>query len=211
MGRKRDAEAKRLGLSDKHGFDGVGAAIHAIGVAGERAVANYMRMTGWEPSLNTFRREADVGGYEVRTRRYDHYDLIVRDNDDDDAAFILVTGLPPNMTIRGFIRGADAKQDEWRKAYGNRPAAYFIPQGALEDPGGLPRGPALRESEKASVCGYESHRPSDWAWPDDEGWTCAVCHPPPALGAEWGVVDPAHRAVVGGHLRLRDRSVWDAE
>lgn len=83
-------------------------------------------------SVNTFHRVPDCfGNAEVRATRRENGCLIVRDNDADDRLFVLVVGDPPVVRIVGFLRGADAKRDEWlRNPHGHR-AAWFVPQAAL--------------------------------------------------------------------------------
>lgn len=134
IGVLRQIESVRKGLPDKHGFDGMnGWSVHIDGAAGEIAVAKCLG-TYWGGSCNTFKTEGDVGKLEVRTRSKDYYDLIVRDDDRDDSIFVLVihpTGR--EYTVVGWITGRDAKQNKWRKDYGGRPPAYFVPQSELRD------------------------------------------------------------------------------
>jgi len=112
----------------------------ALGACGEIALCKALGYY-WVPSVNTFHDVADVGrGIEVRaTRRHDGR-LIVRDNDPVDRWYVLVTGEPPRLTVRGCIRGHDARRNEWqRNPHGHR-VAWFVPQHALRPP---PAQPAL--------------------------------------------------------------------
>lgn len=103
-----------------------------IGACGEMALCKAM---GWyfSPSVNTFHTIPDVGAnIEVRSTARDNGSLIVRDNDDNDRWYVLVTGEPPCMTVRGRIRGDQAKHPRWvRDPHGHR-RAWFVPQSALE-------------------------------------------------------------------------------
>jgi hypothetical protein len=85
-------------------------------------------------SVNTFHRVPDViGGTEVRATQREDGCLIVRDNDDNDRRYVLVTGEAPNLRIAGYLYGHEAKQLQWiRNPHGHR-QAWFVPQEALHD------------------------------------------------------------------------------
>jgi hypothetical protein len=104
------------------------------GACGEYAVA---KVTGlvWTGATS---RLCDVGdNVEVRTRSRAEYDLIVHPADADDRFFVLVTGTAPSYTIRGFLRGLEAKVPAyWQDPAGGRPA-FFVPAGALRPIGDL--------------------------------------------------------------------------
>ena len=102
-----------------------------VGAAGEMAVC---KAKGWyfSPSVNTFHNIPDVGdAVEVRATARDNGSLIVRDNDADNRWFVLVTGEPPSMTIRGRILGRAAKRDEFLRDPGGHRQAWFVPQSRL--------------------------------------------------------------------------------
>lgn len=110
--------------------DDIGLWLHIEGACGELAVAKWSGKY-WGGDICTF-KAADIGErVQVRTRSKHDYDLIVRDNDNDEHAFILVTGVGIDFTLRGWIWGRDAKRPEFLKTYGGRPAAYFVPQSEL--------------------------------------------------------------------------------
>lgn len=101
-----------------------------MGAVGELAFAKY-REIPWDESVDTYHGTPDVGGVEVRATTYEDGHLVIRDNDADDRIFVLVTGSAPEVEIRGWIRGADAKRDEFlRDPHGYR-QAWFVPQDAL--------------------------------------------------------------------------------
>jgi hypothetical protein len=140
VGVRRQLEALRASLPDCHGFDGETSwQVHIEGACGEMAFAKAARLF-WSGSVNSFKNGCDMGNIQVRTRSREDYDLIVRENDRDEDAFVLVIGKAPEYRVVGWIRGADAKRPEWRKTYGNRPAASFVPQAALRDMTMLPVG-----------------------------------------------------------------------
>jgi len=103
---------------------------HIEGVCGELAVAKALGVY-WTPTVDTFKSGGDVGDWQVRTRRRADYELLIRDDDADEAPFILVRGRVPLFEVVGWIRGRDGKRDEWRHAHGGRPPAYFVPAEAL--------------------------------------------------------------------------------
>lgn len=132
VGALRHAESLHSQRRDAHGLhtDKDGQALHILGAAGEIAVARVLGRY-WGGDVCSFKR-ADIGAsVQVRTRSRPEYDLIIRDNDDPAAVFVLVTGTPTRLTVHGWIRGAEAQREEWRQTHGHRPAAWFVPQDAL--------------------------------------------------------------------------------
>lgn len=112
--------------------------VHVLGALGELAVCRYLGYVG-ELTVDTYKTAADVGQYEVRTRSRPNYELIVRDDDPNDAVFILVLKDGPVFRIKGWIRGRDAKRAEWVQRYGGRPPAYFVPHASMRVMGTLPQ------------------------------------------------------------------------
>jgi len=150
VGMRRHVEALRDARPDANGrSDDDGWTAHVEGACGELAVAKVLDVY-WQPSVNTFKRGGDVGLYQVRTRSRATYELIVREDDDDDATFILVRGRSPQFSVVGWIRGADAKRLDWLQTHGDRPAAYFVPDAALS-PMGLLRPEARVEARFAQA------------------------------------------------------------
>ena len=132
IGVKRQLGALKANKQDAFGFDGKnGWSIHIEGAAGEMAAAKALNRF-WGGTINTYKIGGDVGGdIQVRTRSESTYDLIVREGDRNEDRFILVTGQIPLFEVVGWIKGADAKKPEFKKAYGNRLPAYFVPKDAL--------------------------------------------------------------------------------
>jgi hypothetical protein len=132
LGLTRHEESLRMGLKDKHGAKAKDSIRnHFMGAAGEVAVCRYFGLPRPD-SVNTFQLPDLPGNIGVRTRAHEHYDLIVRDNDPDLERFILVWYREPNRArIRGWITGEMARRERWRKSYGNREPAYFVPAQSL--------------------------------------------------------------------------------
>jgi hypothetical protein len=102
-----------------------------VGACGEMAVCKALGRF-WTPSVNTFHKTADVPpDIEVRATKRDDNCLIVRDNDPDDRYYFLVVGEPPDMTVVGYLKGSEAKKNQWVRDPGNRRRAWFVPQEAL--------------------------------------------------------------------------------
>lgn len=136
VGEWRHAEAVKAGYADKHGCD-MGLKAHIIGAGGEMACAKGLGVY-WEPRVNTF-KDADLSGplgvgIQVRTRTRHDYELIVRDDDADGDDFVLVTVEAGEFRIVGHIYGWAAKNSDYRRAYGGREPAFFVPHAALASP-----------------------------------------------------------------------------
>lgn len=127
VGAMRHSEALHSGRRERHGStsDQDGLSKHVLGACGELAVAKVLGLY-WGGDVCTF-KAPDVGGVQVRTRSRDDYDLIVRPGDADDEVFVLVTGSPTRLWVRGWIYGRDAKRPEFLQGYGGRPAVWFVP------------------------------------------------------------------------------------
>lgn len=138
IGRMRHLAAIKAGLQDSHGYSGLGWSEHIEGACGEMALAKYLGIY-WDGSVNSFKAN-DLPGVQVKTRSRDDYELIVRPGDSDQSNFVLVTGKCPTYTVRGWIKGADAKRQEWLQDHGGRPPAYFVPHSSL-----LPIGEMTRQ------------------------------------------------------------------
>lgn len=118
----------RAGMDDKDGWTR-----HLLGAAGEVAAAKALNRY-WNGDPAAF-KAADIGQrLQVRTRRCHWHELIIYPNDNPEHAYLLVTGTPPALVVRGWILGAEGMFPAWLTAPDNgRPAAYFVPQKHLED------------------------------------------------------------------------------
>lgn len=139
IGTLRQLASIRHDRQDRHGFTGEGWSEHIEGACGELAVAKFLGCY-WNGSVNSF-AACDLPFVQVRTRSRHDYDLIVRDKDNDEEYYVLVTGKCPHYRIRGWISGGDAKRPEWLAEHGGRPPAWFVPAGELQDMDALPRQP----------------------------------------------------------------------
>ena len=104
--------------------------LHIEGACGELAFARAVDRY-WAGPVNNF-KDADLGDkVQVRTRTHHNQDLIVREGDSPDHAYVLVTGKAPEFRVWGWIWGRDAKREEWHANYGGYGWAYFVPKDAL--------------------------------------------------------------------------------
>lgn len=131
VGVSRNVEAMRKGLHNARPISESDWHIHILGACGEVAFAKATNRY-WSGSVNTFKTGGDVGGHiQIRTRSKSNYDLIVRDNDNDDDIFVLVTGGPSEFDVKGYMRASDAKAEKYKANWGNYGEAYFVPQAEL--------------------------------------------------------------------------------
>ena len=101
-----------------------------IGACGERAWASYSD-SYWTGSVDTFHDTPDIGAWEVRSTARSDGCLIIRQNDPPERRYVLVTGEPPTMVIRGWLRGDEARRTEFARNPGGHRDAWFVPQSAL--------------------------------------------------------------------------------
>lgn len=133
VGINRQIAALRRGLPDRNGHAGLGWNLHIEGACGEIAVAKVLDRF-WSASINTFKAASDLNGrLEIRTRSKNEYELIVRADDDEAGIYVLVTGMAPIFDVIGWIRGKEAKREEWWAEHGGRPGAWFVPHKALNN------------------------------------------------------------------------------
>lgn len=127
----RRSESKTNNRKDNHGFKGENAwDIEIEGAAAEMAYCKF-RGKYWSASVNSF-KDADCGiNVQVRHTKLDNGSLIVREADNDEHYYVLVTGLSPSLRIVGWIKGGDAKNKAFIKGPNNRAIAYFVPQNKL--------------------------------------------------------------------------------
>jgi hypothetical protein len=133
VGLRRQVSAVASNLEERHGIDpDDGWRVHIEGACGELAVAKFLGRY-WDGSVDTFRSLPDLGNVEIRTRSKHVYDLIVRGDDDPQKFYVLVTGRAPFYRVRGWIKGEEARKDEWLQSYGGREEAWFVPASALNN------------------------------------------------------------------------------
>lgn len=133
VGAARQIQALRERRPDRHGADPAeGWMLHIEGAAGEMAAARALDRY-WAAPIGTYRLGGDVGEVQVRTRARHEYGLIVRADDRNSDAFVLVTGRAPRFRVHGWMSGSEAKQERWLREHGGRPPAYFVPREALHE------------------------------------------------------------------------------
>jgi hypothetical protein len=132
IGVARHLSAMRGNRPDLHGAQSAenGWQLHIEGACGEMATAKALGMH-WSGSVDTFKVGGDVGSLQVRTRSNPLFDLVIRDSDRETDVFVLVTGSCPVYGVHGWFQPIRPLKDSWRKEYGNREAAYFIPRSKL--------------------------------------------------------------------------------
>ena len=133
IGKLRTRTSRKNDLSAGYtGFEGDHTPVDIIGAAGEMAVAKLLGIY-WSAGVNTF-HGADLGiNIQVRATDKIDYSLIVRQDDDDQHAYILVISQSPEYHIVGWLWGHECKKDQYWKAPNNRPGAWFVPQDKLKD------------------------------------------------------------------------------
>jgi hypothetical protein len=131
VGGQRQLNSVLAGRRDAYGFKGDPWRVHIEGAMGEMALAKCLGRY-WSGAGERFEDDTDVGGIQVRTRSNHKYELYLWPKDETDAIYVLVTGLPPVYRVRGWITGADAKNEDWFKSLQTgRAPAYFVPTEAL--------------------------------------------------------------------------------
>ena len=130
VGAERKIESALSNRQNHHGMMDKSWDYDIEGAGAEEALAKHLRMY-WGGGVNTF-KDADIGeSIQVRWTNKENGRLIIRQNDDDDHWFFLITGTMPTYNIIGHIQGQMGKQSEWLRDYNQRPEAWFVPQEAL--------------------------------------------------------------------------------
>lgn len=134
IGCQRQIECLVAGRKYGYGLDEQntnGWEMHVEGAMAELAYCKY-RKKYWSGSVNTFKSPDCGTDTEIRSSKLMNASLIVRDNDSDDSFYVLVIGTAPNFRICGWIKGCDAKIEQFKRAPNGRPPAYFVPQCELK-------------------------------------------------------------------------------
>jgi len=136
----RRVNALRGGWADRFGAPADAWTADIEGCCAELAVAKTLGVYWHAYARNPKDLPGDVGGWQVRSTWRTTGRLIIHPEDTDAAVFVLVVGQAPYYRIAGWIRGLDAKRDEWWKEGDGRPA-YFVPQRDLIPWEERPEGP----------------------------------------------------------------------
>ena len=101
----------------------------AQSIGAEIAVAKYFGDDNFEPTVDTFKREADVGSQiEVKWTLWQDGHLILNKTDRPQDVAILVVNKAPNYVLAGWIPIAMAKREKYLRGDGS----YWIPQTDLQ-------------------------------------------------------------------------------
>lgn len=73
----------------------------------------------------------DVGLLQVRSKIEMQHRLVVRREDGDDEVFVSVLVDVPVCTLCGWMRGHDAKREEWLLPDPDKPDRFFVPNAKL--------------------------------------------------------------------------------
>jgi hypothetical protein len=103
------------------------------GACSEQATAKWLDRH-WNGNIGD-KHAADIGDdIDVKHTNHDDGKLIVHPDSHDDWYYVLVTGTVPTFTVRGWLFGREAKQQQfWAELQPNRPA-FCVPQDMLRDP-----------------------------------------------------------------------------
>jgi hypothetical protein len=136
LGVQRQVDNVLKGRTDQHGADERDAwGLHVRGACGELAVAKALNRF-WSGALGNL-RAADVGPYQVRHTLRQTNGL--RLHHADEGVFILVTGDPPNLCVRGWLEACEGKHARfWGDPTGLDRPAFFVPQHLLRPMEDLP-------------------------------------------------------------------------
>jgi hypothetical protein len=140
VAKARTAISRKDGVPNQKISEADDFEVEYVGMAGEVAVAKAMNVF---PDLSIHSRS---GGYdlmsaqgnrvEVKTTRYHSGKLVARlkASAKDSDYYVLVTGNPPNMTLRGHVRTEDfLREVNIGKLSDDAPEAYILPQEALTE------------------------------------------------------------------------------
>lgn len=134
VGVGRNIEAITKGAQHRFGGQNLnGWSMHIYGALAELAVAKFLRIywSGLGSGLiGPTRFSGDVGPVEVRHSGRDDACLLLHPDDDDDRAFVLVTGAGPDFVLRGWSFAGAVKSASFWETKTGRPC-YFVPQSAL--------------------------------------------------------------------------------
>jgi len=131
VGRLRHENAKTKGCKPSHDLevdDVTALRLDIRGAYGECIIAKHFGVF-WNGTIG--QRGDDVKRLRVRMTTKDDGCCIVRTEDPNDRAHVLVVGRKPIFEICGWIWGLDAKRDNWLKPVNGREPAYFVPQVCL--------------------------------------------------------------------------------
>jgi hypothetical protein len=130
VGVTRQVEGMKLGRIEPYGAPTHPWEGHIFGACGELAVAKHLNLY-WEGlAENPEDLIGDVWKVQVYTTTWPNGRLLIHKGDEDEARHYLVIAEPPVFSIIGWIRGRDAKREEFWDENLPRPT-FAVPQNAL--------------------------------------------------------------------------------
>lgn len=140
-GEWRQARAEREGRQHAYGL----AADHDASLSGHiRGVSVEVAIRRWLGLRVPLRRDGfggaeDLpGGIQARWSSAWEPELIIRPGDPANHHYVLGSGYLPRIYLHGWLDGTEVIR-AWLEPRGGRPAAYFVPHGALHSLSTLPR------------------------------------------------------------------------
>jgi len=127
--RKQDGDARNLNHSSTYSrTDEERIKQETGGCCAEFAVRKHLGEDLMLP-FNTFHHVPDIlPDIEVRHTYRDNGMLIVRTNDPESRRYVLVTGAPPELVIRGWFWGHEARQPKYLRNPRGYRWAYWVSQ-----------------------------------------------------------------------------------
>jgi len=113
---------------DGNDFRGDGWQVAAMGAVGEFVAAVALGLPWRGPGTL---RGPDVGPLQVKWTGYEKGKLIVKETDDAGPRYLLVTGVYPRFTLRGWLPGRAAKLPGYKKELQPGRPAYCVDQWRL--------------------------------------------------------------------------------
>ena len=128
--RRRETECDGSFRPAYSGNDSIYGDIDAVGA--EQAVAKFLNRY-WLAGVNTHQLADVAPDIEVRQTPHANGRLCIRpDKLQPERPYVLVRGTMPDYEIVGWIRGKDARRDEWIDDPNKRgKSAYYVPASAL--------------------------------------------------------------------------------
>lgn len=141
-GTLRQEHSVQQGRTDRHGLDPAkGLEVNILGVCGEIALARFLKIDPFTPTVDAPKHEPDVGPYQVRAVSSALHSLLIREDDNPESIFWLVakTYVTDLFIIKGWLMAKNGMRKEWLTDRGNgREPAYFVPQARLKRPDQIP-------------------------------------------------------------------------
>lgn len=131
-GLRRHARRRAAGSGPQWGLV-PSAQLDIEAVQAEIACARHLGLTWVETDMPD--KDGDLGpGIQVRHTRHPNGRLLLHPTDENNHRFYLVTGTPPELTVRGWIMGGDGKHpDLWVELRPGQPC-FAVPQEMLSRP-----------------------------------------------------------------------------